>query len=65
VEKPNRQIIAEMREMLTQWFPEELREQTKPWRSHMWKLLNEAEERMCPVDVREKRLKRGSTKDET
>lgn len=57
-EKSNRQIVKELRTMLTDEFPAGSLEVTKEWRTKMWRLLNGVEERMCPVDYRN-RMKGG------
>jgi len=63
-EKPNRELCAEFRALLTSGFyadpavnPDEALRITKAWRNDLWKAFRELEDRLCPVQAleREKR----------
>lgn len=50
--KTNPELIKAVRDKLTHdlrgRFDEDTLHRTKEWRGELWKLINEAEERMCP-----------------
>ena len=72
-EKPNRLICAEFRALLTTGFyavdtdgvilegadHENALAGTKPWRGEMWKMFRELEDRLCPVQARERAARMG------
>lgn len=63
-EKSNWQVCEEFRALLTTGFyaapgvePDAALALTKPWRSDLWKAFAELEERLCPVQARERKIK--------
>lgn len=63
-DKPNWRVCEEFRALLTTGFyaapgvePDAALAITKPWRSDLWKAFAEIEERLCPVQARERQIK--------